>query len=261
MGRVQDKVCLVTGGGSGLGRADVLALAREGAKVVITDVDRVMGEETANLAGENTIFISHDVAEQQEWEKVIAQTLSHFGKLNVLVNNAGMYIPGNVETTTWEDYRTHQRIHMDGAYFGIKFGVETIKLNGEMGSIVNIASTTAVQGYKDSLAYAACKGALRAMTRTAAIHCQQENYKIRVNCVLPGMIKTPLTDKLSQRRENENTEGAATRAFEGKKPGPGVGEPMDVGNAVLFLASDESKFINGTELLVDNCSVVNPAPL
>ena len=231
------------------------------AKVVISDVDKVMGEETANLAGENAIFMAHDVAEQDQWKKVIAQTVDHFGKLNVLVNNAGMYIPGNVETTTWEDYRTHQRIHMDGAFFGLKYGVETIKLNGEMGSIINIASTTTVQGYKDSLAYAACKGALRAMTRTAAIHCQQERYKIRVNCLLPGVIQTPLIERLNRQREEEGPDGPAPDLFEDQAPSPGIGEPMDVGNAVLFLASDESKFINGTELLIDNASVINPAPL
>ncbi len=152
MGRVQDKVCLVTGGGSGLGRADVLALAGEGAKVVITDIDKQGGEETAHMAGAGAIYLQHDVAEQDQWERVIAQSVDHFGELNVLVNNAGMVIPGNVETMAWDDYRTHQRIHMDGTYFGLKYGIETIKVNGKMGSIVNMASTTAMLGYKDSFA-------------------------------------------------------------------------------------------------------------
>jgi 3(or 17)beta-hydroxysteroid dehydrogenase len=252
MGRVQDKVCLVTGGGSGLGRADVLALAREGAKVVVTDIDRQGGEETVHQAGGNAIFIEHDVAERGQWERVIARTLDHFGDLNVVVNNAGMVRPGNVETCSWEDYQLHQRIHMDGTYLGLKYGIETIKRNGRPGSIVNMASTTALMGYKDVFAYAACKGAVRSMTNAAAIHCQQQRYNIRVNCLLPGVIVTPLV--LGLRAQTQPQAGEA-------KPGPGLGEPMDVGNTVLFLASDESKFINGAELRIDNAACVNPAPL
>lgn len=259
MGRVQDKVCLVTGGGAGLGQADVLALAGEGAKVVITDIDKKGGEETAHKAGGDTIFLEHDVAEQDQWKQVIAQTIDHFGELNVLVNNAGMVIPGNVETASWEDYRTHQRIHMDGTYLGLKYGVETIKLNGKMGSIVNMASTTAMLGYKDSFAYSACKGAVRAMTIASAVHCQQEKYKIRVNCLLPSVIMTPMIEKLN--REAPRDDRDPTVRYAEETPSPGLGEPMDVGNTVLFLASDESKFINGAELRIDNCSVVNPAPL
>jgi len=258
MGRVQDKVCLVTGGGSGLGQADAIAMAREGAKVVISDIDHSAGEETAHMAGENAIFIYHDVAEQDQWEKVIAKTINHFSELNVLVNNAGMVIPGNPETCTWEDYRTHQRIHMDGTFFGIKYGIETIKLNRKMGAIVNMASTTALLGYKDTYAYAACKGAVRTMTRAAAVHCQQEQYKIRVNCVFPSVILTPMIEKLNASRTLEKT-GPSEQYVD--VPSPGIGEPMDVGNAVLFLASDEAKFINGAELRVDNCSVINPALL
>ena len=261
MGRVQDKVCLVTGGGSGLGRADALALAREGAKVVVTDINRGGGEETVHEAGANALFIEQDVAERDQWDEVIARTLDHFGELNVVVNNAGMVRPGNVETCSWEDYRIHQRIHMDGTYLGIKLGIETIKRNGKPGSIINMASTTALMGYKDVFAYAACKGAVRSMTNAAAIHCQQEGYKIRVNCLLPGVIVTPLVLGLrAQTASTGEAEQIQVQTSE-PKPGPGLGEPMDVGNTVLFLASDESKFINGAELRIDNAACVNPAPL
>lgn len=260
MGRVQDKVCIVTGGGSGLGQADSIALAREGAKVVVTDINRDGGEQTVQLAGENAIFIHHDVAEPDQWEKVIAETLDRFGELNVVVNNAGMVRPGNVETCTWEDYRVHQRIHMDGVYFGLKYGIETIKQNGKPGSIINMASTTALMGYRDVFAYAACKGAVRSMTNAAAIHCQQEGYPIRVNTVLPGVIVTPLV--LGLREQTAGTDVAEDVQEQAEpKPGPGLGEPEDVGNTILFLASDESKFINGTEIRVDNACCVNPAPL
>ena len=173
MGRVEGKVCLITGGGSGLGRADAIALASEGAKVVITDISTENGEEAAHAAGNGAIFIEHDVAEETQWQSVIRQTLDHHGELNVLVNNAGMYIPATVEDVTWEHYRLHQRIHMDGTFFGIRYGIQTIKQNGRMGSIINTASTTALLGYHTSFAYGACKGAIRTMTSHAAVHCQQ----------------------------------------------------------------------------------------
>lgn len=265
MGRVEDKVCLITGGGSGLGRADAIALAREGAKVVITDISKENGEEAAHAAGNGTIYLEHDVAEEDQWQRVIKQTLDHHSELNVLVNNAGMFIPATVEDVTWEHYRIHQRIHMDGAFFGLKYGISNIKVNGKPGSIVNIASTTALLGYHTSFAYGACKGAIRTMSRHAAIHCQQSRYNIRVNCVFPSVIQTPMIDKLYEEAAKAAAASGQTPPPppppEEKIPSPGLGEPMDVGMAVLFLASDESKFINGAELRIDNGSVVNPAPL
>ncbi|MBT3830488.1 MAG: SDR family oxidoreductase [Gammaproteobacteria bacterium] len=265
MGRVDEKVCLVTGGGSGLGRADAIALAGEGARVVITDISKENGEEAAHAAGNGAIYLPHDVAEDDQWQQVVKQTVDHFGELNVLVNNAGMFIPGSVEDVTWDQYRLHQRIHMDGTFFGIKYGIETIKLNGKPGSIINIASTTALLGYHTSFAYGACKGAIRTMTTHAAVHCQQNRYNIRANCVFPSVIQTPLIEKLyadaAAAAEAKGIEPPAPIPPEEQLPSPGLGEPMDVGYAVLFLASDEAKFINGAELRVDNCSVVNPAPL
>lgn len=265
MGRVEGKVCLITGGGSGLGRADAIALASEGAKVVITDISTEQGEEAAHAAGNGAIYLEHDVAEDDQWQRVIKQTLDHHGELNVLVNNAGMFIPATIEDVTWEQYRVHQRIHMDGTFFGIKYGIETIKQNGRMGSIINTASTTALLGYHTSFAYGACKGAIRTMTSHAAVHCQQFRYPIRVNCLFPSVIKTPMIEKLyaeaAKAAAANDKPQPAQPTPEQRPPSPGLGEPMDVGYAVLFLASDESKFINGAELRVDNCSVINPAPL
>ena len=134
-----------------------------------------------------------------------------------------------------------------------------------MGAIVNIASTTALLGYHTSFAYGACKGAIRTMTSHAAIHCQQLRYNIRVNCIFPSVIQTPLIEKLyadaAAEAEARGVKRPAPLPPEQRIPSPGLGEPMDVGYAVLFLASDEAKFINGAELRVDNGSVINPAVL
>ena len=155
MGRVEGKVCLVTGGGSGLGRADAIRLAEEGATVVVTDIDVAGGEETVALAGSNTVFMEQDVADEARWQSIIADTLSQFGKLHVLENNAGMVVLGTVEAVTTEQWRRHQQIHMDGTFFGMKYGIGAIKQNGELGSIINMSSTTALQGYSAVFAYGA----------------------------------------------------------------------------------------------------------
>jgi 3(or 17)beta-hydroxysteroid dehydrogenase len=257
MGRVGGKVCLVTGGGSGLGRADAVRLAEEGASVVVTDVDVSGGEETVRLAGSNAIFMEHDVVDEERWQKVIADTLSHFGKLNVLVNNAGIVIPGTIESITTPEWRRQQQIHMDGAFFGLKYGIGAIKQNDELGSIINMSSTTALQGFPTVFAYAAAKSAIRAMTKSAAVHCLNSGYKIRVNSLHPGVIDTPMVRNLGAAASA--TAAAAASDTPPPPPSPvGLGEPMDVANAVLFLASDESKFINGVELPIDNTATIQP---
>ena len=252
MGRVDGKVCLVTGGGSGLGRADAIRLAEEGAQVVVTDVDAAAGEETVALAGNNATFMLHDVADEARWQAVISATLERFGKLNVVVNNAGIVIPGTVESTTTEDWRLQQQIHMDGVFFGLKYGIGAMKDNGELGSIINMSSTTALQGYAMVFAYGAAKGAIRTMTKHAAVHCVNMGYKIRVNSLHPGVINTPMVQNLGA--------GAAPPP---DTPRPsmgnvGLGDPTDVANTVLFLASDESRFINGVELPIDNTATIQP---
>lgn len=252
MGRVEGKVCLVTGGGSGLGRADALRLAEEGAQVVVTDVDVAGGEETVALAGADATFMLHDVADETRWQQVVADTLDRFGKLNVVVNNAGIVIPGTVESTTTEDWRRQQQIHMDGVFFGLKYGIGAIKQNDEPGSIINMSSTTALQGYAMVFAYGAAKGAIRTMSKHAAVHCVNMGYKIRVNSLHPGVIDTPMVRNLSA--------GVVPPA---DAPPPsagnvGLGDPKDVANTVLFLASDESRFVNGTELPIDNTATIQP---
>ena len=252
MGRVDGKVCLVTGGAAGLGRADAVRLAEEGARVVVTDVDVAGGEETAQLAGGDTIFMEHDVSDEGAWLNVIKKTVDKFGKMNVLVNNAGIVIPATPEEVTNDQWRLIQNINTDGVFYGIKHGISTIKQNGELGSIINMSSTAAIQGYPAYFAYAASKGAVRSMTKSAAVHCLQSGYKIRVNSLHPGGIATQMTANIP------TPPPEMLEIMKTMPPGPGIGEPDDVAYAVLFLASDESKHINGVELPVDNTTIIYP---
>jgi 3(or 17)beta-hydroxysteroid dehydrogenase len=253
MGRVEGKVCLITGGGSGLGRADAIRLAEEGARVVVTDVNREAGEETAHLASNGAIFLEQDVADEQGWTRVLDAVERECGKLNVLVNNAGIVVVKDVENTTTEEWRKVQSIMTDGVFFGLKYGIGLIKRNGERGSIINVSSTAALLGFPPYFAYSAAKGAVRSMTKSAAIHCQNSRYPIRVNSIHPGAIATAMVAKAT----SEGGTGAE-EAGEGQPPGPGLGDPVDVANTVLYLASDESKFVNGAELVIDNGYTVSP---
>ncbi|MDX1581181.1 MAG: SDR family NAD(P)-dependent oxidoreductase, partial [Alphaproteobacteria bacterium] len=221
-GRVEGKVCLITGGASGLGRADAIRLAEEGAKVVITDVNDEDGLKLAQEIGENAIFLKHDVSNEEEWKAVIKTTLDTFGKLNVVVNNAGIVIVATPEETTTEQWRMANSIMNDGVYFGIKYGIDAIKKSGEPGSIINMASTAAHLGYPVFFAYAACKGAVRSMTKSAAVHCQFMKYGIRVNSVHPGAIDTPMIKKAASEQSAPPPEPDPNAP-----PGPGVGEPVE----------------------------------
>lgn len=253
MGRVDGKVCLITGGGSGLGRATAIRLADEGAEVIVADIDQEGGAETVRLAGAKATFMALDVSIEAEWQATILSCLSQFGKLNVLVNNAGIYIAGTAESTTTEDWRAQHSVNTDGVFWGIKYGIDAIKQNDELGSIINISSTAAFLGYPATFAYAASKGAVRSMTKSAAVHCQQEGYKIRVNSLHPSGMDTPMTRGLAAGSSDRQPPTPPANV-----PGPGIGDPIDVANTVLFLASDESKFINGVELPVDNATIVRP---
>lgn len=237
MGRVSGKVVIVTGEASGLGEADAVALVREGAQVVITDVNEKAGRELAGKIG--CEFVPQDVRSEAGWQEIIAHTVGKYGKLDVLVNNAGNVVPTDIETATLEQYRLVHAVHAESTFLGCKYAIAAMKEKG--GSIVNMSSLTGIRGYPAVVTYAAAKGAIQAMT--IAAHCRAKGYAIRCNAVLPGTIATPLA--LSVVGDDASN----------------LGQPEDVANTVLFLASDESRHINGAQFVIDNASsVIGGAP-
>jgi 3(or 17)beta-hydroxysteroid dehydrogenase len=230
MKRVDGKVALITGAASGLGKADAVMLAREGARIVVTDVDDAAGRQVAEEVG--GVFVHHDVRSEDDWRRAVGVALERFGGLDVLVNNAGIVIPADIENTTLEQYRLVNAIHAEGTFLGCKYGIEAMKEHG--GSIINIASITALRGSPLVVAYAAAKGAIRSLSSAVSTHCLDKGYRIRCNAVFPGVMATPLVVAVV----GENYAGA--------------GHPDDVANMVLFLASDESRFVTGAEFVVDN---------
>jgi 3(or 17)beta-hydroxysteroid dehydrogenase len=251
MGRVAGKVALVTGGGSGLGRADCLILAAEGAKVVVSDIDLASAEAVAREIGPDAIAVEHDVTSEDGWKNTLAATEAAFGGLNILVNNAGIVVLADPEETTLAQFRKANAVMSEGVFLGCKYAMPLMAKSGG-GSIINMASTASHLGYPIFFAYSAAKGAVRAMTKSVAIHCQAKGYGIRCNSVHPAAIETPMIQFAEGRQGEENI------IPEGVLPAGAAGAPKDVAALVLYLASDESRFVNGAEILIDNALIISP---
>jgi len=249
-GRLQDKVIVVTGAASGLGLADAEVLAREGARVVMTDIDDAGAALAADLG---TVFIRHDVADEQAWDSVMGQVDEQFGRLDGLVNNAGIAPIASIEDTSTEVWRRTLAVHLDGTFFGCRAAIPLMKRSGG-GSIVNMSSTAALVGIAPYLAYSAAKGGIRSMTKSIAIHCRQSGFKIRCNSVHPGSISTPMVHHAV--KELAGVDLMAQDDPEATRQAMGIGEPSDVANMVLYLLSDESKHVTGAEMVVDNGDTV-----
>jgi 3(or 17)beta-hydroxysteroid dehydrogenase len=251
MGRVAGKVAIVTGAAGGLGSADALALASEGAKVVITDIDAGAGEKAAAEINSrfpgSTQFMKLDVRDEAAWIGVIAATVKQFGGLHVLVNNAGVVLVATPESTTLEQFRFVNSVMSESVFLGCKHAMPAMRDSGG-GSIINMCSTATHLGYPVFFAYTAAKGAVRAMTKSIAIHCQMNKYNIRCNSLHPGAIDTNMIAQANKELGMDNS------VYESAPWG--LGKPTDVANAVLFLASDESRFINGAEILIDNALTI-----
>ncbi|MDW3687441.1 SDR family oxidoreductase [Cupriavidus sp. CV2] len=248
--RVEGKIAIVTGAASGVGKEDALLLAREGARVVLTDLNEEAGYAVAREIGDAAIFVPHDIASEAGWQQVMKRTQERFGTPGVLVNNAAVLALGSVEDTTLEQWQRVIRINADGYFLGCKYGVGAMKESG--GVIVNMSSVAALGGMGVFCAYSASKGAVAALTRSVAAHCKQRGYKIRCNSVHPDGILTPMTAALMQGA----ADAPATHEQAGGDPMQRMCLPGDVANLVLFLASDESRFVNGAELRIDNAQTI-----
>ena len=250
MNRVKDKVALITGGAKGIGEACARLFAHEGAAVAVSDIDIERGSSLAeeiNCRGGAAMFVEHDVGDESAWRRVIDETLERFGRLHVVVNNAGLGIGGDVEHATLDEWRRLMRVNLDGVFLGTKYGVQTIRKFGG-GSIVNLSSIEGLVGDPNLAAYNSSKGGVRLLTKSAALYCAKAGYNIRVNSVHPGYIWTPMVENYLKASGDVE---AGRRALNAMHPVGHIGEPIDVAYGVLYLASDESKFVTGTELVID----------
>ena len=242
MGRVEGKVAIITGASSGLGLADAMALAKEGAKVVLTDINDAgadSAEEIASQTGAETLFIHHDVRNEDEWGSVIQQTTDKFGRLDVLVNNAGIVIVATPEETTLEQFRFANAVMSEGVFLGCKYAIPVMKESGG-GSIINISSIAGLRAHSQT-PYTTTKTAVIGLTFSMAADHGKDN--IRVNCIAPGLLHTPMTAPRMNEEQREQRKSAAPLGTEGTA--------WDVGWAAVFLASEEARWITGIVLPVE----------
>ena len=252
MARLDGKVALITGGASGIGRRSAERMVEEGARVVITDIQAEAGHAVAAEIGRDILFLEHNVTHEAGWQAVVEVALTRHGRLDVLVNSAGIAEMGNVEETSFEDWTRTQAVNSDGVFLGCKYGVAAIKQtsreDGAGGSIVNISSVSGLIGGHNLAAYNASKGAVRLLTKSVALYCARQGYNIRCNSVHPTFIDTPMVKAMYE----GSPDPAKTKAkLERQIPLGHMGEPDDIAWGIVYLASDESKFMTGTEFVLD----------
>ena len=242
--RLEGKVAIISGGARGMGAAEAKLFAREGAKVIICDVLEDEGRQTEaeiNEVGGDAVFVKLDVTSQDEWENAVNTAIERFGKLDILVNNAGIIVQSTIEDMTVELWDKVMDVNAKGVFLGTKTAIPHMKEAG--GSIVNISSISGIVGQDNvNAGYNASKGAVRIFTKAAAVQYAKEN--IRVNSIHPGPIATPMTAE--GRADPERVALTLDRTPLGR-----YGEPEEVANAVLFLASDEASYVTGSEIVVD----------
>lgn len=251
MGKLEGKIALVTGGGSGLGKADCLRLAEEGAIVYVTDVNADAAAAVAAQIGNAAVALRHDVASEADWQAVYDRIASDHGRLDILVNNAGIVLVADPEATTVEQFDRVMDIMCKGVFLGCKLGLPLLA-KSDNGSIINMSSTASHFGYAPFFAYSAAKGAVRSMSKSIAVHCQDQGYKVRCNTLHPSSIETPMIQSAEGRAGEEHA------IPEGVLPAGATGAPSDVANLIVYLCSDEARFLTGGEYLVDNGFSIRP---
>jgi len=253
MGKLAGKVAIVTGGTGALGRAFSRALANEGAKVVVTGRNRERGEETVALvraAGGEATFENHDVTRADDWARVIQRTVEAFGRLDILMNNAGDAVLKPIDDLTLQDLDYLMRLNLEGPFLGMKAAIPRM---ADGGAIINITVLTALVGNANSTAYSAAKGSLAHLTRAVARECAQAGNGIRVNAIVPGVLFEGGVVSPGATRVHGGPDGA--RRFQemiaAKTPLGRIGEPEDAAAAAVYLASDAARHVTGMEFIVD----------
>lgn len=249
--RLQGKIALITGAGNGIGAATARRLAEEGALVVVTDIDVSAAEQVATdiNAGPGRAEARHqDVTDEVTWASLVADIVASHGGLDILVNNAGMGIPGSAESATLAEWRKTQAVNGESVFMGTRAAIGVMKERG--GSIINISSIEGIVGEPNTAAYNYSKGGVRIFTKSAALHCASQGYPIRVNSVHPGFILTTMVEAGLASMPREQADAMMERLMR-EIPLGGMGEPLDIANGCLFLASDESRYMTGSELVID----------
>lgn len=250
MGRVEGKMAFVTGGASGLGRASALMLAKEGAKVTVADINATGAEDAAreinDLYPGKGFAVALDVTQEEQWKTALQTAHDAMGGLNVLFNNAGIADGSTVEDTDFETWKRVQAIDTDSVFLGCKYALPLMKAHAP-GSIINTSSIAGLIAGHNMASYNAAKAGVWLLSKSVALHCAKRGYRIRCNSIHPTFVDTPILDSMQGGMSKEELKSKLARQV----PLGVIGDADDVAYAVIFLASDESKFITGAELKID----------
>jgi NAD(P)-dependent dehydrogenase (short-subunit alcohol dehydrogenase family) len=254
-GRVHDKVALVTGAGSGIGRATAILMAQEGATVIVSDTNAQAAEQVAGEireGGGRAEALRLDVTEESAWAAAMEAILTQHQRLDVLVNNAGVYFVKPIAQTTLDEWRRVLGVNLDGVFLGTKHAIGVMRSRGG-GSIINVASVVGINAFPEASAQCASKAAVRLFSKVAAIECADARTGIRVNVVSPGGVKTPIWESLDFFRDLVAKHGGTEQAYAalaGNSASNQFSSPEDIARTILYLASDESAHLNGVELVI-----------
>jgi NAD(P)-dependent dehydrogenase (short-subunit alcohol dehydrogenase family) len=244
-------VALVTGAAQGIGAAVSRVLAAEGAAVLVTDVQAQAGRAVAEAlcdTGAEARFLRLDVRSEAQWKRAVEYAVRQFGALHVLVNNAAVAIPKDVEATSLREWQGLMAVNLEGVFLGTKHAIPALRRGGG-GSIVNLSSTYGIIGASGSIAYSASKAGVRGFTRAAALYCARHGLGIRVNTICPGAVLTPLLER--QLARHPRGRATALRKIAAEHPINDVATPEDIAWGVVYLASDEARFVTGIDLIID----------
>lgn len=244
MGRVEGKVALITGAASGIGEATAELLAKEGAKVVATDIQiENLEKVVASIKeqGGTAMALELDVSSEEAWKDVVKKTVEEYGAIHVLVNNAGVSTEKTIQNMEMDEWNWIQNILLNGVVLGMKYAIPEMK-KAESGSVINISSLAGLVGIAGTSPYTAAKGAVRSLSKAAAVEFSKEG--VRVNSVFPGIIETPMTSPSMESEQGMSFYETFTQL-------PYLGKPEDIAHGILYFASDESKFTTGSELVID----------
>ena len=250
MARVEGKVAIVTGAASGLGLASSKKLIQEGARVILTDINQKALDEIQEHFREfsetqySTAFL--DVTSEESWQEIIEKVELEYGKINVLINSAGISLGSDIVSTDFEVWKKVHQVNLDSVFLGCKYVIPKLAANGP-GSIINLSSISGIVAGWNTAAYNSSKAGVRLLTKSVALYCAKKGYDVRCNSIHPAFVNTPILDPIKQAFGDDE----AVRKLARQIPMNKIGDTDDVAYAVLYLASDESKFMTGTELILD----------
>ena len=246
--RLAGRIAFISGGASGIGEASARRFVEEGARVVIGDLNAERAAAVAAGLGAAARHVPLDVTQEESWRAAFATVASLHGRLDILVNSAGISIASNIESCDFALWQRHQKINADGVFLGCKYGLGLMKDTTRAGAIVNLSSTLGLRSHADFVAYGSSKAAVLSVTRSVALHCCQQGYPIRCNAVHPGATLTPMMQGVLDASPDP---AQLLEILAAGHPMKRVGQPQELANAILFLASDEASFITGVSLPVD----------